>query len=117
MMSQQVRGVDAAGRFFGTWRRFVVLFLSTFIGGLVATALFILLVDPYDVIPFSLPIKRPIVSIAQRYVYPQLIRSRRFESLIMGSSTARPLDPAKLGELLGLRFANLSMNAASAEEQ
>ena len=39
-----------------SWRQFVVQFLSTFAGGIVLVYLFILLVDPYDLVPFSLPL-------------------------------------------------------------
>jgi hypothetical protein len=37
--------------------------------------------------------------------------------LIIGSSTARPLDPQELNAPFGARFANLSINASSAREQ
>ena len=58
--------------------------------------LFILLLDPYDMVPFSLPIERPLVSGSQRFAYPQVMRSERFDSLIVGSSTARLIDPEQL---------------------
>jgi hypothetical protein len=100
-----------------TWRRFVTWFAAVFGGGIAALYLFVLLVDPYDVIPFSLPIERRIVSISQRHMYPQMIRSRRFDSVIIGTSTARLLDPAILGSLFDARFVNLAMDAMTAWEQ
>jgi hypothetical protein len=100
-----------------SWPRFVALFLRTFVAGMALAYLFILLVDPYDMVPFSLPIKRPIVSIAQRFTYPQIARSGHFDSLIVGSSTARLLDPQTLNGPFQARFANLSMNAMTPWEQ
>lgn len=99
------------------WRRFVTLFLGTFTGGLVAAALFVLLLDPFDMVPFSLPIERPLVSGSQRFAYPQVMRSKRFDSIIVGSSTARLVDPEQLNSPFNARFANMAMNASSAWEQ
>jgi hypothetical protein len=99
------------------WRRFVRLFLGMFVGGIVAAALFILLLDPYDMVPFSLPIERPLVSGSQRYAYPQAMRSGRFDAIIVGSSTARLIDPEQLNGPLGLRIANMAMNASTAWEE
>ena len=99
------------------WRRFVTLFLGTFAGVLAAAALFILLLDPFDMLPFSLPIERPLVSGSQRFAYPQAMRSGRFDSIIVGSSTARLIDPEQLNEPFRARFANMAMNASSAWEE
>ncbi len=100
-----------------SWSRFAVLFLKTFAGGIALVYLFLILVDPYDMVPFSLPLERPILTIAQRFAYPQIARSRRFDSLIVGSSTARLIDPQALNGPFGARLANLSMNAMTAWEQ
>jgi len=99
------------------WRGFVSLFLVAFVCFIVGTYLFILLVDPYDIIPFSLRIDRPIVSISQRFMYPQVIRSKRFDSLIIGTSTSRLLEPQLLDRLFHVRIANLAMDSATAWEQ
>lgn len=99
------------------WRRFVKLFLGVFAGGILTAALLILLLDPFDMVPFSLPIERPLVSGSQRFAYPQAIRSKRFDSIIVGSSTARLIDPEQLNGPFGARFANMAMNASSAWEQ
>jgi hypothetical protein len=100
-----------------SWSRFVALFLTLFVGGIGLVYLFILLIDPYDMVPFSLPLERPILSGAQRFNYPQIVRSKRFDSLIVGSSTARLIDPQQLNGPFEARFANLSMNAMTAWEQ
>lgn len=99
------------------WRRFVRLLLGVFAGGAALVALFILLIDPYNVEAFSLPLDRRIVSISQRHMYPQIARSGRYNSLIVGTSTSRLLDPQSLDKPCDARFANLAMNAMRAFEQ
>ena len=100
-----------------TWRDFSVLFGATFSIGLVVVYLFVLLVDPYDVVPFSLPITRPLVDSNQRFMYPQVVRSGLFDSFVVGTSTSRLLDPEILDQEFGGRFVNLAMDAATAWEQ
>ncbi len=107
----------SAGTHTNEWRRFTRLFLTTFVAGVLGAGLFILLIDPYDMVPFSLPIERPLVSGSQRFAYPQAMRSKRFDALIVGSSTARLIDPEQLNGPFGARFANMAMNASSAWEQ
>ena len=83
--------------------------------GLVYTL--IVLVDPYQNIPFSLPLDRAPISNNQRFAYPSLARDPQFDSAIIGSSTVRLLNPENLDKLTGARFANLAMNSATAYEQ
>src|SRR5436305_7644937 len=45
------------------------------------------------------------------------MRNGRFESIIVGSSTARLIDPEQLNGPFKARFANMAMNASSAWEQ
>ncbi len=100
-----------------TWAGFVKTLLLT-AGGLVAALfLFVLLIDPYDNVPFSPPIERPMMDDNQRFLYPGLVRSGKFDSAVFGTSTSRLLRPAQLDELFGGRFANLAMNSATAWEQ
>jgi hypothetical protein len=99
------------------WRGFVAMFVTTFVGGLVLVYGFIVLMDPYGINPYSLPIQRPIVSISQRYMYPQLIRSHQFDSFVIGTSTSRLLDPRILNQTFHARFVNLGMDSMTAWEQ
>jgi hypothetical protein len=110
---------DAAekGQHVRGWRRFSATFIGVFAGGLALAYLFIALLDPYHSIPFSLRMERPIVSISQRYMYPQIVRSGRFDSVVVGSSTSRLVDPDILNSGFGGRFANLSMDSMTAWEQ
>ncbi|MBP2311253.1 hypothetical protein [Azospirillum soli] len=99
------------------WAGFVKTLLLT-AGGLVAALfLFVLLVDPYDNVPFSPPIERPMMDDNQRFLYPGLVRSGQFDSAVFGTSTSRLLQPAHLNGQFGGRFANLAMNSATAWEQ
>jgi hypothetical protein len=77
----------------------------------------ILLLDPYGVSPLRLPLPRAIMDINQRYMYPQIARSGDFDSVVIGTSTSRLLDPKALDAAFGGRFANLAMNAGTAWEQ
>lgn len=99
------------------WRRFNKTFIGVFAGGLVVIYLFIALIDPYDSVPFSLRMERPIVSISQRYMFPQIVRSGRFDGVVVGTSTSRLIDPEILNPGFGRRFANLSMDSMTAWEQ
>lgn len=99
------------------WRHFVGMFLRVFFAGAAIVYVAILLVDPYGVVAFSLPLDRRIISIDQRHMYPQIVRSKRYDSFVIGSSTARLLDPELLDKEFGGRFANLAMNAMQAIEQ
>lgn len=100
-----------------SWRSFATRLMVTFVAGLTGLYAFVLLIDPYNVVPFSLPIERPLVSINQRYMYPQVVRSGRFDSLVVGTSTSRLLDPEILNAEFGAKFANLAMDSATAWEQ
>ena len=59
----------------------------------------------------------PIMDLNQRFMYPQIVRSRRYDSAVIGTSTVRLLDPRQLDALFGGHFANLAMNAATPWEQ
>ena len=99
------------------WRGFLRTAAGVFAALAGATYALILLVDPYGNIPFSLPLERAPISTNQRFSYPVLARAARFDSAIIGSSTLRLLDPARLDAASGARFVNLAMNSATAYEQ
>jgi hypothetical protein len=96
-------------------------FLKAFAGAAagVSALLFaaVLLLDPYGVSPVRLPVPRVIMDINQRYMYPQIARAGLHDSVVIGTSTSRLLDPKALDQAFGGRFANLAMNAGTAWEQ
>jgi hypothetical protein len=99
-----------------SWRESNRIFLTVYGGILAIIYLFVLLVDPYGVVPFSLPFDRPLMT-TQRQMYPQILRGGRYDSIVVGTSTSLRLDPAALDRALGGHFANLAMSAATAQEQ
>jgi hypothetical protein len=99
------------------WRRFLGIFLGTAVGTLGVLYGFVLIVDPYDTLPFSPGFERTAVSTNQRFSFPALAAKSRFDSAVFGTSTTRLLNPAELGAALGGSFVNLSMNSATAYEQ
>ncbi len=101
----------------GAWRGMVRTATATLAGGMAAVGAAIYLIDPYNVVPFSPPADRPMMDLNQRWLYPGVARSGRFDSLVIGTSTVRLLDPKGLDKAFGGRFANLAMNSATAWEQ
>lgn len=78
---------------------------------------FVVVVDPWDTLPLSPPLPRVPISGNARFSFPALARSPRFDSAIIGTSTARLLQPAHLNPAFNARFVNLAMNSATAWEQ
>ncbi|MGE0858708.1 MAG: hypothetical protein AB7I01_05095 [Gammaproteobacteria bacterium] len=99
---------------FDTWLR-VVLAGGGVLGALIYA--FILVIDPYQVVPFAPALPRAPISTNQRFSYPAIARSSAFDSAVIGTSTMRLIDPARLDAGSGARFANLAMNSATAYEQ
>ena len=100
-----------------SWRRFLVTILAAFAVLALGCYAFILVMDPYQNVPFSPALPRAPVSQNQRYAYPALAREARFDSAIVGTSMVRLLNPGRLDALLDARFVNLAMNSATAYEQ
>jgi hypothetical protein len=99
------------------WRRMLLLFFATMLGAFLAVAAFVMVFDPFGVGPFARRANPVLMDLNQRYMYPQIVRSGRFDSAVIGTSTVRLLNPERLDALLGGRFANLAMNSATAWEQ
>jgi hypothetical protein len=98
------------------WRRFFRLAAGTAAAVAGVIYAFVVLVDPWNVLPFSPPLDRVPVTGNQRFSYPSLARSPAFDSAIFGASTVRLLRPASLNQDFRARFANLAMNDATVYE-
>jgi hypothetical protein len=99
------------------WAQFLKVVLLG-LGGLLAFVYgFIVLINPYGHLPWRVLGAHVIMDTNQRFQYPAIARSQLFNSVVIGTSSARLLDPDRLDAALGGRFANLSMNAARAWEQ
>ena len=57
---------------------------------------FVAVLDPFGMRVGAGQAARPIMDINQRYMYPQLVRSGRFDAAVLGTSTMRLLDPQTL---------------------
>ena len=99
------------------WRGWTLRFVA-------AASVFVLLLWGFVAAldPFGLRVSpgrpaQPLMDINQRFMYPQLVRSGRFDAAVIGTSTMRLLDPQVLSRGLDARFVNLAMNAATPWEQ
>ena len=100
-----------------SWRRFVRRLLLA--AALTSATLyaFIVTLDPFDTLVFSPPFDRSPIASNQRYAFPALARKATFDSVVLGTSTSRSLEPAELDPLFDAHFVNLAMNSATAYEQ
>ncbi|WP_293853870.1 hypothetical protein [uncultured Alsobacter sp.] len=101
----------------GTWTRFLVTAGVSAALLSVAVVLFAFVFDPFGVGPFARRANPVLMDLNQRFMYPQIVRSGRFDAAIAGTSTIRLVDPQALDAAYGARFANLAMNSATAWEQ
>lgn len=100
-----------------TWARHLSTMLWTFGGLVLGLVAFVLAMNPYGNLPNIALRQHVMMDDNQRYQYPSVVRSGRYDSLIIGTSTSRLLDPRPFADLLGGRFANVAMNAGTAWEQ
>lgn len=112
-MSSSTSSSDAPAQAPAAWRRFFRLAAGSTVACAAVIYLFVVLVDPWGMLPLSPPFDRVPVTGNQRFSYPMLARSPRFDSAILGTSTSRLLRPAALDPVFGARFVNLAMNAAT----
>lgn len=106
--------MESVGR---TWARWTRWFLLAVLACVFAAWAFVATLDPFGMRVSPGHAARPLMDINQRFMYPQLVRSGRFDSVVLGTSTMRLLDPAALSRDLSVRFVNLAMNAATPWEQ
>lgn len=99
------------------WRRFCLAALLAIIVAGGSLYLFIVTVDPWDMLPLSPRLARIPITSNARYTMPALARDPRFDSVILGTSTSRLMQPAVLDPALGAHFLNMAMNSASPWEQ
>ncbi|CAI3938227.1 unnamed protein product [Commensalibacter communis] len=102
---------------FNAWRKFAFIFLGITGGAIFFIWLFIVVVDPWGMLPLSPPFHRIPISTNARYSFPALAVNKEFDSAIFGTSTSRPLQPQILNPPFDAHFVNLSMNASTPWEQ
>ncbi len=99
------------------WKRFAGLAVAAGAGAFALLLAIAAIADPYGLRAAPGRPPGPIMDSNQRFVYPQIVRSRVYDSAVFGTSTLRLLDPQRLDRAFGGRFANLAMNAATPWEQ
>lgn len=99
------------------WRKFVLAAVCGFAGVIAILSVFILVMNPYGNLPRIFFREHVISDVNQRYQYPALIRSQRYDSIVIGASDSRLMHPRALERVFGGRFANLALNAGQAYEQ
>ncbi|WP_245973887.1 hypothetical protein [Bosea caraganae] len=99
------------------WRRWTTSFLATALALVAILFGFIAVLDPFGLRVSAGQAARPLMDLNQRFMYPQLVRSGRFDAAVFGTSTMRLLDPAILSQGFGASVVNLAMNAATPWEQ
>lgn len=100
-----------------SWNCVFKLFLWLLIGALGIAYLFVLVIDPYNALGWSPGWERRPVDERHRYFAPGLARMARFDSAVLGNSTAMLLKPNLLNAQLGGTFVNLGMPSATPYEQ
>ncbi|HSU07337.1 MAG TPA: hypothetical protein VLI93_17370 [Acetobacteraceae bacterium] len=116
-MFSSISSSERQGRSGGTWRRFFVAAAGAAFVCVAVIYAFVVLVDPFDILPLSPAAERWPVATDARFSFPALARAARFDSAVFGTSTSRLLRPAVLDPEFSARFANLSMNDATVFEQ
>src|SRR5258708_11320722 len=99
------------------WRRFAILFLALFGGGVGLVYAALLVIDPYDTGRFPTFMKPGVVDSGQRTSNASHGRDPRFNAAVIGNSRGQMLDPARLSELTGLSFVQLTTPASRPPEQ
>lgn len=112
--SQAPAGVEATP---DAWRRYVRWLAGCFAALLASTLALIVAIGPYSPLPLSLPIERPPIDGSLRFNFTAIPRSGKFDSYIVGTSTIRSIDPRRLADDLGGRFANVAVHGSTPWEQ
>lgn len=100
-----------------TWRRYCAVALAGALVPPIILYLLVLMIDPYDSVPFSPRWDRHPVRGDHRHWNAQLLKKQQFDSAVIGTSSSMLLKPSELNQALGGTFVNLSMPAATPFEQ
>ena len=114
-MNSSISSSDSSGD--DAWARFARWFFGGGIGLGAFLYLLIFIIDPFDTLPFSPPLDRVPIASNARFSFPALARKAEYDSVVISTSIGRLLRPEVLDKLFSARFANLSMNSATAYEQ
>ena len=99
------------------WKNFWQILIRSILGMLIVIYAFIWLFNPYGNLPPVFQKEYVPQATNQRFSFPSLARNANFDSVVIGTSTSRLLKPEDLNKVYDAKFANLSMNSATAYEQ
>lgn len=100
----------------GNWSAFSRWLVLGAYGTVGAIFLSVIVLNPFGNFPIT-RFSQVFADNNQRYSYPSIARSGLHQSAIFGTSSSRLLNPQDLQSEFGGKFANLSMDAATAWEQ
>src|SRR4051794_9692754 len=81
------------------WRALLARFAAVLAAAGLGLAAFVCVFDPYGAGPLAGLAPPALMDINQRFMYPQVIRSHAYDSAVIGTSTVRLLNPARLDPL------------------
>jgi hypothetical protein len=100
-----------------SWAGFLKRFLVA-VGLMLGAALaLIALMNPFGNLPVQVFGPHVIMDSNDRYQLPAIVRTRAFDSIVVGTSSSKLLDPAWLEQAFGGRFANIALNDGRAWEE
>lgn len=99
------------------WVGHARILLLTFTISAVVLILFVAVLNPYGNLPWHIAGSHVVMDDNQRFQYPALIREKEYDSIVVGTSTSRLLDPELLDKQFGGHFLNLALNDGRAWEQ
>ncbi len=99
------------------WQKFLWPFALTLAAGLAIPFFLVLLADPYGVSPIRAISSEIVVPTQRRFIVADIIRSRRYDSFIVGTSTVNSINPGWLEAEFGGKFANVAVHGSTPYEQ
>jgi hypothetical protein len=100
-----------------SWTGFLKRFLAVLGLALGLLLGLIVLMNPFGNLPVRAFGAHVIMDTNDRFQFPAIVRSGAFDSVVIGTSSSRLLDPAWLERAFGGRFANLAFNDGRAWEE
>ncbi len=99
------------------WRRFVMTFLLVLLGGLAVLYGLIIAIDPYDTGRYPTPLPPGVSDENQQTASASNGRNPAFDAAVFGNSHGMLLSPARLANITGLPFVQMTSPGSGPREQ
>jgi hypothetical protein len=99
------------------WRSFIRAALAAAATLILAAFVLLIWADPFGLRQRAGTAAKPLLDSNQRFMFPQLVRARQAEAVILGTSSVKLIKPELIEAGTGLVTHNLAMNAATPWEQ